>query len=80
MAALVAAAQPSPQATAVPPEDLRVQERVEVPRVLIDARVVDPRGSPIEGLSNDDFRLFVDGVPARLESVEWVSGTEPYAD
>ncbi|MFI5166888.1 MAG: VWA domain-containing protein [Thermoanaerobaculales bacterium] len=78
--ALLVGARPTPPATAVPPQALRVQEHVEVPRVLVDARVVDSRGSPIEGLTSDDFRLLVDGVPARVESVEWVSGTEPYAE
>ncbi len=61
-------------------EQTRVHERVEVPRVVIDARVVDHRGDPILGLSAADFRVLVDGLPATLESVEWVSGTVPYAE
>jgi VWFA-related protein len=58
----------------------RVQEHVEVRRVVIDVRVVDQRGDPILGLVANDFRVLVDGLPAELESVEWVSGAEPYAE
>jgi VWFA-related protein len=46
-------------------------ERVEVPRVLIDARVVDGRGFPIRGLAAGDFRVTIDGKPARVESAFW---------
>ncbi|HEY3120846.1 MAG TPA: hypothetical protein VGL15_09490 [Vicinamibacteria bacterium] len=52
----------------------RFGERVEVERVLIDARVVDDRGDAIRGLAAADFRLRVDGRPVPLESVQWVSG------
>ena len=57
-----------------------VQEHVEVRRVVVDARVVDPKGLPVEGLTAANFRVFVDGTPAGLDSVEWVSGTTPYAE
>lgn len=69
-------------AAAAPPttQDIRIREHVEVRRVLLDVRVVDSRGDPILGLTPDDFLVSVDGRPAELESVEWVSGTEPYAE
>jgi len=62
------------------PQELRVHEQVEVPRVLIDARVVDHRGDPIASLGARDFRVLVDGRPVTLESVEWVEGTQPFAE
>ncbi len=62
------------------PQQYRVEERVEVPRVLIDARVVDHRGVAVATLAASDFRVRVDGKPAVLESVEWVEGTQPYAE
>jgi VWFA-related protein len=61
-------------------QDVRVREHVEVRRVLLEVRVVDSRGDPILGLAPEDFRIVVDSRPAVLESVEWVSGTEPYAE
>ena len=51
-----------------------------MPRVLLDARVVDSVGNPMQGLGKDDFEILVDGAPTQLEAVEWVSGTEPYAE
>ena len=49
-------------------------ERVEVARVLIDARVLDDRGQPIRDLRVDDFSVKIGGKAARVESLEWVSG------
>ena len=49
-------------------------ERVEVSRILIDARVVDGSGTPILGLGVDDFRVKIAGKVARVESVQWVEG------
>ncbi len=60
------------------PQQPRFAETVEVERVLVDVRVVDPRGQPIRGLTIEDFRVEVDGRPARLESAHWVSADEPY--
>ncbi len=65
---------------AAPAQQMRVREHVEVPRVLIDARVVDHRGDPVASLAASEFRVLVDGKPATLESVEWVEGTQPYAE
>jgi VWFA-related protein len=47
-------------------------ERVEVSRVLIDARVVDAAGNAIPGLGPDDFVVKIDGKPARVETVQWI--------
>lgn len=52
----------------------RHAERVDVARVLIDARAVDGRGEPILGLQPEDFRVRLDGKPARVESALWVAG------
>jgi VWFA-related protein len=56
---------------------LRHAERVDVSRVLIDARVVDPRGQPIRNLTAADFKVKIDGKPARVESVHWIGATPP---
>jgi VWFA-related protein len=48
------------------------RERVEVVRVLLDARVLDDRGQPVRDLDRDDFTVEIGGKAARLESVEWV--------
>ena len=75
-AALLLSGTASPQDA----QRLRVHEQVEVRRVVVDARVVDHRGDPVIGLAAADFRVLVDGRPAELESVEWVPGTQPFAE
>jgi len=52
----------------------RYTERVEVSRILIDVRALDYLGQPILGLAAGDFRVQVDGRPARVESAHWVGG------
>jgi VWFA-related protein len=52
----------------------RYTERVDVSRVLVDARALDERGQPILGLGPEDFRVKIAGKPARVESVLWVAG------
>jgi len=52
----------------------RFTERVDVSRVLVDARVVDRQGQPIRGLRPEDFRVRIDGAEARVESAVWVDG------
>jgi VWFA-related protein len=47
-------------------------ERVDVARVMIDARVIDEAGRPMRGLEPDDFRVRIDGRPARVDSAVWV--------
>jgi VWFA-related protein len=61
-----------PQGGQQPP---RHSERVEVARVLIDARVLSDTGEPIRGLTAADFAVKIDGRPTRVESAFWVSGT-----
>ena len=51
----------------------RYTERVDVTRVLIDARAVDGRGRPILGLEPADFRVRIDGRPARVETAQWIA-------
>jgi len=65
-------------AAAPPPPDpqIRFRERVEVERVLVDARAVDDAGMPLPGLGPKDFRLKVDGKPVPLESAQWVAAAE----
>ncbi len=74
LAALAAASGPAAA------QQTRIREHVEVRRVVVDVRVVDHRGDPILGLNADDFRITVDRLPAELDSVEWVSGAEPFAE
>ena len=47
-------------------------ERVEVARLLVDARVFDDRGRSIPDLQPSDFAVKIDGQAARVESAEWV--------
>ncbi len=60
---------------ATPPQELRTQETITVERILIDVRVTDYGGDPILNLEPKDFRVKVDGVPAKVESVEWIPET-----
>ena len=71
LTASVASAQQQPE---------RYIERVEVARVLIDARVLDDRGEPVRDLRQDDFSVKIGGKAARLESVQWVTGTPEGSD
>jgi VWFA-related protein len=66
-------AQPSAGQDQQPP---RHTESVTVSRVLIDARVVDPRGEPVRNLDASHFRVRIDGRPARVESAMWVGDGE----
>jgi VWFA-related protein len=47
-------------------------ERVDVSRVLIDARVLDEDGRALIGLRPEDFVVNINGDSVRVESVEWV--------
>ena len=49
-------------------------ERVEVARILLDVRVIDPRGRPLLGLAPADFEVRIDGKIARVESVQHITG------
>ena len=56
----------------------RFTEKVDVSRILLDVRVIDPRGRPLPGLTPADFEVRIGGKPARIESVQHVTG-EPVA-
>lgn len=51
---------------------IRTDERVNVARVLVDVRVTDGRNKPVRGLEASDFRVDIDGRPARIESATWI--------
>ncbi len=51
---------------------VRTDERVDVARVLVDARVTDGAGQPVRGLAAADFRVKIDGRPAHVESATWI--------
>lgn len=53
----------------------QVQEQITVERIVVDTRVTDDRGNPITGLTARDFRVRIDGQPARVESSEWIPET-----
>ena len=52
-------------------------ERVDVARVIVDARVIDDTGRPIFGLEAADFDVRIDGQHARVESAQWIGGEVP---
>jgi len=61
-----------------PPDPrIRFGERVDVERVVVDARAVDHAGMPLPGLGPKDFRLKVDGKVVPLESAHWVAAVDP---
>jgi VWFA-related protein len=49
----------------------QLAERVEVSRVVVDVHVLKDDGSPVTGLTTNDFRVLVDGRPVKVESVRW---------
>ncbi len=71
-AATAAAALALSTLTLIAAQQRQVVERVEVARVLIDARVIDDDGWPVLGLEPADFEVEIDGTPVRVESVQWV--------
>ena len=52
----------------------RFTERVDVARILLDVRAIDPRGRPLLGLASEDFEVRINGRVARVESVQHISG------
>jgi VWFA-related protein len=63
--ALAAAQQPAPPASAAAPE---VTFKVEVNYVEEDVRVVDRDGNFVRGLKHEDFQVFEDGKPQKVET------------
>jgi len=54
----------------------RFGERVDVVRIIVDARVLDDRGNSVPGLTADDFKVSIDGKTARVETATWVGGRD----
>ncbi|MDP9324608.1 MAG: hypothetical protein M3P13_13310, partial [Acidobacteriota bacterium] len=54
----------------------RFGERVDVARIIIDARVLDDAGNPVPGLMADDFKVKIDGRIVRVETATWVGGRD----
>ena len=50
----------------------RFAERVDVVRIIVDARVLDDSGNAVLGLTADDFKVSIDGTIARVETATWV--------
>jgi VWFA-related protein len=57
---------------AVHAQQPRFNERVDVARIIIDARVLDDRGNPVHGLTSEDFIVTIDGKTVRVETAMWV--------
>lgn len=75
--ATIAAADPLGAAIQLPPAPeptpvVTHSEEVVVGRVLVNTHVLGRDGNPVPNLGLDDFRVEIDGKPARLESAEWV--------
>jgi VWFA-related protein len=58
----------------------RFGERVDVARIIIDARVLDDAGNPVPGLTPDDFKVKIDGKVVRVETATWVGGRDTNLD
>jgi VWFA-related protein len=54
----------------------QLQEQITVERVIVDARVTDAEGNPITGLKPSDFKVTIDGKPAKVEAADWIADTE----
>lgn len=62
--------------TATGPQGVpQTHETIIVERIIVDARVTLPNGEPILGLAAKDFDVRIDGVPAKVESADWVPET-----
>jgi VWFA-related protein len=55
-----------------PPGPVVFEEAVSVERVMVDARVLDG-GKAVRDLEPEGFRVRIDGEPAELVSVTWIS-------
>ena len=54
---------------------MKTSETITVERILIDARVTLGSGDPVMHLGVNDFKVRIDGRPAKVESVEWIPDT-----
>jgi VWFA-related protein len=50
---------------------------VEVRRIVTEVRVLDWSNTPVLGLTREDFSVELGGVPAEVESVEWIRTAPP---
>lgn len=50
----------------------RFRDRVDVGRIVVDVRVLDDRGSPVLGLTANDFKVRIDGKTRRVETSTWI--------
>ena len=57
-----------------------VREEALVERVVVDAHVLGADGMPILNLTPSDFFVRVDGKPAVIEAVDWISADMPETD
>jgi VWFA-related protein len=80
VAAAVAVAATMASSWAVAQQPPRFAERVDVGRIIVDARVLDDRGNPVRGLTADDFTVRVDGAIARVETATWVGAGDADLD
>ena len=55
-------------------ETPRFTDRVEVSRIVLDARVLDDRGDPVPELEAEDFKVKIDGKTVRVETATWIGG------
>ncbi|HEY3043410.1 MAG TPA: VWA domain-containing protein [Vicinamibacterales bacterium] len=58
----------------------RFGDRVDVVRIIIDARVLDEHGNPMTGLTAGDFNVNIDGKSARVETATWIGGRDTDRD
>jgi len=56
-------------------QEIRSGEEIVVERILIDARVTNYGGEPVLDLRPLDFEVKIDGMAARVESVQWIPET-----
>jgi VWFA-related protein len=52
-------------------------DRVDVSRLVVDARALDSMGRAIPGLTPDDFSVTIGGKPMRVESATWIGAGAP---
>jgi VWFA-related protein len=52
-------------------------DRVDVSRIVVDARALDSMGRAIPGLTADDFSVSIGGKPMRVESATWMGAGAP---
>lgn len=61
-------------------QEIRAQEQITVERVVVDAHIIRESGDPVEGITAADLTVTIDGIPAEIESVEWIDSTQPYSE